>query len=104
MNRNGKEQDQDMPNRQSNMEKAEGSRESVLDNKESFEHGSGTSAMARGMGSSGSSGGSGSGSSSGKSSGAGNTRSRGGISNRSGDQERESQGRVPERGRSQSEE
>ena len=106
MNRNGKEQDQDMPNRQSNTEKAEGSRESVLDNKESFEHGSGTSDMARGMGSSGSSGGSGSGSgsSSGKSSGAGNTRSRGGISNRSGDQERESQGRVPERGRSQSEE
>jgi hypothetical protein len=79
MNKNRK--DQDVPNRQSNMQKAEGSRESqygternrssessggsrsrgssgtgsssVLGNKESFEHGSGTSEMARGMGSSG---------------------------------------------------
>jgi hypothetical protein len=93
MNQNRK--DQSMPNRQSNMEKAEGSRESVLGNKESFEHGSGTSEMARGMGSSGSRG---------TPSDTGGRHSKGGISNRGSEQERQSQGRVPERGRAQSEE
>jgi hypothetical protein len=93
MNQNRK--DQDTPNRQSNMEKAEGSRESVLGSKESFEHGSGTSEMARGMGSD---------ESRGSASDSGRSRSKGGISNRGSEQERHAQSRVPERGRGQSEE
>jgi hypothetical protein len=121
MNQNRK--DQNVPNRQSNTEKAEGSRHqsrgsernrssessgspsrgaggtgtnSVLGNKESFEHGSGTSEMARGMGSSGERG---------KGSDSGSSHQQGGgISNRGRDQERDEQSRVPERGRSQSRE
>jgi hypothetical protein len=116
MNRNRK--DQDVPIRQSNMEQAEGSRESgrgternrssetsrddrsVMSDQESFEHGSGTSEVARGMGSSNERGME-SGRSGGKS--GGQSRS-GGISNRGFDEERDEQSRLPERGRSQSEE
>lgn len=115
MNRNRK--DQDVPNRQSNMEQAEGSRESsrgternrasegsrddrsVMSDQESFEHGSRTSEVARGMGSSNERG-----MESGRSSGKSGSESRGGISNRGLDEEREEQNRLPERGRSQSEE
>jgi hypothetical protein len=106
--------DQDVSSRQPHMEKSEGSRnqgagternrssessggsKSVLGNKESFEHGSGTSEMARGMGSSGERGiGSESGS---------RGQQGGGISNRSSDEERDAHSRVPERGRGQSRE
>ena len=114
MNQNRK--DQDVPNRQSNMEQAEGSRDSgrgsernrssesmrggsVMDNQESFEHGSKTSEVARGMGSSRERG-----MESGRSSGKSGTQSRSGISNRGFDEERGEQSRVPERGRSQGEE
>ena len=115
MNQNRK--DQDVPNRQSNMEQAEGSRgssrgternrssessgdgRSVMDDQESFEHGSRTSEVARGMGSSRERG-----MESGRSSGKSGTQSRSGISNRGFDEEREEQSRLPERGRSQSEE
>ena len=113
MNQNRK--DQDVPNRQSNMEQAEGSRDnygternrssdsssnhrSVMDDQESFEHGSRTSDVARGMGSS-----SERGMESGRSSGR-SGQSRSGISNRSFEEERNEQSRLPERGRSQSEE
>ena len=114
MNQNRK--DQDVPNRPSNMEQAQGSRESgrgternrsseasrhsrsVMDSQESFEHGSRTSDVARGMGSSNERGME-SGRSSGKSG-----QSRSGIGNRGFDEERDEQSRVPERGRSQSEE
>ena len=51
MNQNRK--DQDIPNRQSNMEKAEGSRkseeESVLSDRDAFEHGSGDAEIPRRM-------------------------------------------------------
>jgi hypothetical protein len=126
MNQNRK--DQDVPNRQSNMEQAEGSRDdesrgternrssestshsrSVMDDQETFEHGSGTSSVAKGMGSS-----SERGMESGRSGTKGSDRQSGdlqsgdrqsgGISNRSLDEEREEQSRLPERGRSQSEE
>ena len=115
MNRNRK--DQDVPNRQSNMEQAEGSRESsrgternrsseasrddrsVMSDQESFEHGSRTSDVARGMGSSNERG-----MESGRSSGKSGSQSSSGISNRSLDEERDEQSRLPERGRSQSEE
>jgi hypothetical protein len=48
-------EDREVPNRQSHTEKAGGSRDkgSVLDDRESFEHGSGESDVTRGMGSSG---------------------------------------------------
>ena len=45
-------EDQNVPNRPSHMDQAKGSG-SVMDDQESFEHGSGTSDVARGMGSSG---------------------------------------------------
>jgi len=98
--------DEDVRNSQSNTEKAVGSRDrgsnmernhssessggstSVLGDAESFEHGSGTSEMARGMGSE-----SGMGSDSHSQSGKG-----GGISNRGLDQERDEQSRLPDRG------
>ena len=126
MNQNRK--DQDVPNRQSNMEQAERSRDesrgternrssestsrgsgSVMDDQETFEHGSGTSSVARGMGSSsergmesGRSGIKGSDRQSGdRQSG---DRQSGGINNRGLDEERQEQSRLPERGRSQSEE
>ena len=96
MSQNRKNQDQKRP---SNMEQAEGSG-SVMDDQESFEHGSGTSEVARGMGSSGERG-----SESGRSGERSQDRQRGsGISNRGADRERDSQSRLPERGRSQSEE
>ena len=47
-----KRKDQDVSLRSSHMDQARGSG-SVMDNPESFEHGSGTSDVARGMGSSG---------------------------------------------------
>ena len=90
MNQNRK--DQDRANRPSNSERTKGSG-SVLGSKESFEHGSGTSEMARGMGSSGERG---------SVSEHGSSGSGSGISNRGADQERSEQNRVPERGRSKS--
>ena len=91
--------DQDVPNRSSDMDQARGSG-SVMDDQESFEHGSGTSDVARGMGSSGERG-----SASERSDERSQGRQRGsGISNRRRDQERDVQSRAPERGRSQSEE
>jgi hypothetical protein len=108
--------DEDVPNRQSNMEQAEGSRDnydnernrssdsssdrgSVMDDQESFEHGSGTSDVARGMGSS-----SERGMESERSGGRSGGQIRSGISNRSFEEERDEQSRLPERGRTQSEE
>ena len=73
--------DQDVQNRQSDMDQAKGSG-SVMDDKESFEHGSGTSDVARGMGSSGERG-----SASGRSGEGKSERQRGsGISNRGPDE------------------
>ena len=96
MNQNRKDQDVRERNRSS-----EASRDShsVMDDQESFEHGSGTSEVARGMGSS-----SERGMESGRSSGKGGSQSKSGISNRGIDEERDEQSRVPERGRSRSEE
>ena len=97
MNQNRK--DQDVQRRHSNTEQAKGSG-SVMDDKDSFEHGSGTSEVARGMGSSGERG-----RESGRSGEQSSDRqSGGGISNRGGARERAEQGRRPERGRAQSEE
>ena len=97
MNQNRK--DQDVQRRHSNTEQAKGSG-SVMDDKDSFEHGSGTSEVARGMGSSGERG---------RESGRSgeqmpDRQSGGGISNRGGDREHAEQGRRPKRGRAQSEE
>jgi hypothetical protein len=112
MNQSRKD-DQDVPNRQSNMEKAEGSRQSergagqerggtapsgghqrsVMDDQDAFEHGSGGDAISRGMGSTGERG-----------AGPDGERNRGGgISNRDMAREQDEQDRLPERGRSQSE-
>ena len=97
MNQNRK--DQDVQSRRSNMEQAKESG-SVMDDQESFEHGSGTSEVARGMGSSGERG-----RESGRSDESKANRQRGGShSNRRLDQERTEQSRRSERGRSQSEE
>ena len=96
MNQNRK--DQDARTRRSNTEQAKGSG-SVMDDQESFEHGSGTSEVARGMGSSGERG-----RSSGSEKRSSGHQSGSGISNRGHDQERGTQKRVPERGRAQSEE
>jgi hypothetical protein len=93
--------DQNRGNERNHSSESSGSG-SVLGNKESFEHGSGTSDMARGMGSS-SERGRGSDSSMGSDSGSSGKHG-GGISNRGLDQERDEQSRLPERGRSQSEE
>ena len=97
MNQNRK--DQDVQSRRSNTEQAKGSG-SVMDDKDTFEHGSGTSEVARGMGSSGERG---------RESGRSEERisdrqSGGGNSHRGRDQERAEQSRRPERGRAQSEE
>ena len=121
---------QDKPNRQSNMEPAEGSRESertrgqqqggssgarqqgqrsALDDQESFEHGTGSDDVARGMGSS-----SGRGTGSNQERNMGSSRERnmssnedrargGGITNRGTEREQDEQDQLPERGRSQSE-
>src|SRR6187397_2490063 len=97
MNQNRK--DHDVQRRRSNMEQAKESG-SVMDDKDSFEHGSGTSEVARGMGSSGERGRE-SGPSEERSS---DRKSGDGISNRGGDRERAEQSRRPERGRAQSEE
>ena len=110
MNQNRKD-DTATPNRQSNMEKAEGSREdeqgagrddsmssgqrhnpSVMDDKEHFEHGSGPDTVAGGMSSAGERG-----------SGANREQKQGGgITNRGTDRERSEQRQLPERGRSKS--
>jgi hypothetical protein len=86
MNKNRKDQE-----RSRSSESSSGSK-SVLGSKESFEHGSGTSEMARGMGSSGERG---MGSESHNQQGSG-------ISNRGTSRERDEQSRVPERGRGHS--
>ena len=86
--------DKDMPNRQSNMEKAEGSRESVLSDTESFERGTGKgserareqSGMERDRGSD-----------------AQERDEASGISNRGIGREQEEQRHLPERGSSRSE-
>ena len=89
-----KDQDKDMPNRQSNMEKAEGSRDSALSDTQSFEHGAaGRPERAREQG--------------------GMEPNRGshqrkrddaaGITNRGLDREQEEQHHLPERGSSRSE-
>jgi len=49
MNQHPKDKDKDVRQRPSHMDQARGS-DSVMDDKESFEHGSGTSDVARGMG------------------------------------------------------
>lgn len=91
---NQKGQDKDTPNRQSNMEKAEGSRDSVLSDTQSFEQGAGSRPEgARTQG--------------------GMEQDRGsherdredatGITNRGLEREQEEQRHVPERGSSRSE-
>ena len=90
MNQNRK--DKDGSNRPSNSERMKGSG-SVLGSRESFEHGSGTSEMARGMGSSGERG---------STSEDGSSGSRSGISNRGAERDRSEQSRVPDRGHSKS--
>jgi hypothetical protein len=111
MNQN-RTHDRDMPNRQSNMEQAEGSNaqergraqdrggrgsareheSSVMDDQDTFEHGSGGSGVSKGMSQTGERG-----------AGSGGERHRGGITNRGADRERMEQDQLPERGRSQSE-
>lgn len=86
-----KNRDTETPNRQSNMEQAEGSRRSVLSDEESFEHGAGTSELARGMGTSG------------KQSRKDADREGTGITNRGMDRERDEQQQLPERGKAKSE-
>lgn len=88
---NQKNKDQDMPNRQSNMEKAEGSRESVLDSTDRFEHGSRESELTRGKSPS-------------ERERSRSERSKGaGITNRGIDREEEEQSHLPDRGDSGSE-
>ena len=96
MNQNRK--DQDVPNRQSNMEQAEGSRGKDRNLDRDTDH----SDMSSGMGSTGERGFE---SEQDRSQGRGRTDEKsGGISNRPLDEERHRQSRLPERGRSQSEE
>ena len=90
---NQKGQDKDMPNRQSNMEPAEGSRDSALSDKESFERGmGGGSERMRGM----------SDMDRDKKRGERNRGDATGITNRGLEMEQEEQRHVPERGSSRS--
>jgi hypothetical protein len=77
---------------------------SVMDNPETFEHGSRQSEMTRGMSSSSERGMGSSGERGHLSDGSSGRQSGSGISNRGSDRDRDEQSRLPERGRSQSEE